>query len=305
MRRVRLHPDVAAIVSAAGNDAFLQGCITWRKGGTQTIDGHWRLLRKRAGLRGINTKLSELLTKAVFVHQWSHWHGPGTDLLSALGSTVLEARSRRCAAIAAARAAALAEWEAIGMSSDEEDEEEVRDGNAGVDHSLPVLERARKRRCIERGRSLLTAEAEQQLRTATRRRVAREARQAQVRRPVGQRLVRGGAGAHSHALRQGTGRGKGRGRGRGVASVAPAVDAAADPPRDAAVSSEEAPVRTRRRGRVVAVSSDEEQQPVEVAHRSVEQAVADLLRDRPCLARGSGRFEPLVFRETRFDDGDD
>ena len=284
MRRVRLHPDVAAVVAARGDDPFLNGCITWRKGGTQTVDGHWKLLRKRAGLRGVNTKHHELLRKLVWVHQWSHWRGPGSDLFCELGSTVAEARVRR----SAARNAAMAAWENAGMSS----EDEVVAG------SPADLERARQRRQLERGMSLLVADAEKQQKAATRQRVAQQARQEQIGTRIGDRLVRRATGAPSHALRPGTGRGTGgRSRACDRPSVPPSMvpgDAVAEEE-----SAEEPPLRLRHRRRVLLTDSEVEPADPEPPQRSIssssgntrprrslDEAVADLLREQPILARG-------------------
>ena len=115
MRRVQLAPEDAAVLQAAGTDPFLRGCVTWRKGGTQTVDGYWRLLRMRVAHRGVNTDREDLLDRAVLVHQWSQWAGPGAHLLKHLGWTVQQSRARRAADMEVARGeAALWEWAGEG-----------------------------------------------------------------------------------------------------------------------------------------------------------------------------------------------
>ena len=55
VRRVHLHPDVAAVLEDADvflRDPFLIDGVTWRVCGTQTVDGHmlWFPLASRTGL---------------------------------------------------------------------------------------------------------------------------------------------------------------------------------------------------------------------------------------------------------------
>lgn len=43
VRRVRLHPETVAEMAAAGNtDPWMLGGVTWRKSGTQIVDGYWK-----------------------------------------------------------------------------------------------------------------------------------------------------------------------------------------------------------------------------------------------------------------------
>ena len=49
IRRVLLHPDVAAALREAEADPFLQDCHTWRVAGTMKVDGYWTILRQRPG----------------------------------------------------------------------------------------------------------------------------------------------------------------------------------------------------------------------------------------------------------------
>jgi hypothetical protein len=93
MRRVQLCPEDAESV-ALQDDLFLRGHITWRKGGTQTVDGYWKTLRRRVAHRGFNTSMPVLLHNAILCHQWSHWAGPDRDLFAHLGATLELARER-------------------------------------------------------------------------------------------------------------------------------------------------------------------------------------------------------------------
>ena len=102
MRRVKLAPEDAAVLAAAGDDRFLRGLYTWRLGGTQTVDGYWRTLRRRVAHRGINTAKLHIIHHAVLCHQWSHWAGPSCSLFEHLGATLKRARERDAADIAAA-----------------------------------------------------------------------------------------------------------------------------------------------------------------------------------------------------------
>eukprot|EP00969_Alexandrium_andersonii_P247699 10945346-Alexandrium_andersonii.AAC.1 len=79
VRRVRLDPAVAAALQATGSDELLDGCATWRVGGTQKVYGYWRLLRAKVGQRGWNTRRRQQLHQAVRCHQWAYWAGPGAD----------------------------------------------------------------------------------------------------------------------------------------------------------------------------------------------------------------------------------
>ena len=104
VRRVVLHPEVAAHVAAAGTDPFLEGCVTWRKGGTQRPDGHWKDLRAGVASRGYNARNASELDHCVRVHQWAYWAGPGKCLFTELGRLVRRVRVRRAQHVAAARA---------------------------------------------------------------------------------------------------------------------------------------------------------------------------------------------------------
>ena len=107
MRRVVLAPDIAAILEAKGVDPFLCGCTTWRKGGTQTVDGYWRTMRRHGSHRGINTKFHEVLHQAILVHQWSHWATPAAPLLEMFGEELKQLRVRKVQDMSIAEAA----WE--------------------------------------------------------------------------------------------------------------------------------------------------------------------------------------------------
>lgn len=93
VRRVHLHPDVALIL--AGMDPWLVDEVTWRKAGTQTVDGHWTTLRRCGTHRGINTKLRAALHNAVLVHQWSSNAGPGADMFAHFSETLKQYRQFR------------------------------------------------------------------------------------------------------------------------------------------------------------------------------------------------------------------
>ena len=110
MRRVRVHPDDVAAVSERDplmrdGAGWLGEGVCWRKGGTQTVDGYWKTLRRRAGHRGTTTSLAAAVQNLVFVHQWSHAAGPGADMVAHLGKTLEQYRRHREEDMAAARAA--------------------------------------------------------------------------------------------------------------------------------------------------------------------------------------------------------
>ena len=92
IRRVLLHPDVAAALQEAEADPFLQDCHTWRVAGTMKVDGYWTILRRRVAQRSYKTSSLEALLRAVRIHQWSYWCGPGACLFSELGAMVRAAR---------------------------------------------------------------------------------------------------------------------------------------------------------------------------------------------------------------------
>jgi hypothetical protein len=70
------------------------GRTVWLKGGTQTIDGHWALLKKHVSRCGVNTGRLQLLRELVRGHQWRHWEGPGVCKFSALGPALREQLAR-------------------------------------------------------------------------------------------------------------------------------------------------------------------------------------------------------------------
>lgn len=115
MRRCNFQPQDAAVVRAQGDDPFLQGNVSWRKGGTQKVDGYWRTLRRRVAHRGYNTgDMAEGLRDMVLVHTWSHSAGPGTDLLTHLGNTLKARRQRSVVDMEVGRRA----WHEVGEEED-------------------------------------------------------------------------------------------------------------------------------------------------------------------------------------------
>ena len=62
------------------------------------MDGYWRLLRQRVSTRGYNTKRADFLRRAVRVHQWTLWAGPGADLFMLLGAALRAQLDQRKAA---------------------------------------------------------------------------------------------------------------------------------------------------------------------------------------------------------------
>ncbi len=105
-RRVVLAPRHAEELRVSGGNPHLAGCVTWRKGGAQRVDGHWKALRTGVAQRGYNTGRAEVARQAVRVHQWAQWAGPGVCLLTRLGETMKSARAARAAAEASDVAAA-------------------------------------------------------------------------------------------------------------------------------------------------------------------------------------------------------
>ena len=103
MRRVQFAEEDA--VALMGTDPFLRGTTTWRKGGTQAVDGYWRELRRKVATRGTNTRLTAVMVRAVRVHQWSYWAGPSADLFLLLGGVLRARRERRAADVQAAKKA--------------------------------------------------------------------------------------------------------------------------------------------------------------------------------------------------------
>jgi hypothetical protein len=91
-RRIVPPPEIARALE--GLDPWLRDGVTYRLGGSQKVDGHWRLFRKRAAHREIPSALAELLHRVVLRHQWAHVAGPGTDLLRHLGETLSTVRAR-------------------------------------------------------------------------------------------------------------------------------------------------------------------------------------------------------------------
>ena len=114
MRRCHFQPEDAAVIRARGDDPFLEGCVSWRKGGTQKVDGYWRTLRKRVAHRGYNTSMAEALRTLVLVHQWSHFAGPGADLMAHLGATLKQRRERSRVDVEVGQRA----WEEVGEEDD-------------------------------------------------------------------------------------------------------------------------------------------------------------------------------------------
>ena len=84
-RRIVLPHEVAVALAAQGSDPFLRGDVTYRLGGTQKVDGHWRLFRKRTARREFPTKLDATLHRAVLCHQWAHVAGPPLICYGILG----------------------------------------------------------------------------------------------------------------------------------------------------------------------------------------------------------------------------
>jgi len=101
VRRVRPHPDDVAAYEENRDPWLLEG-ITWRKAGTQTVDGYWTTLRKRGAHRGINTRLRDGLHNAVLVHQWAYLAGPSANMVAHLGTTLREYRATRAREVDAA-----------------------------------------------------------------------------------------------------------------------------------------------------------------------------------------------------------
>jgi len=101
MRLVHIHPDDVAAVEAVDPRCGQWGGPphdwTWRKGGTQTVDGHWRNLRRGGSHRGVNTSLTQAVSQAVLVHQWAYRATPSANMLSYLGDTLVALRAQRAA----------------------------------------------------------------------------------------------------------------------------------------------------------------------------------------------------------------
>ena len=51
MRRCHFQSEDAEVIRQSGEDPFLFGNVSWRKGGTQKVDGYWRLLGNRVSTR--------------------------------------------------------------------------------------------------------------------------------------------------------------------------------------------------------------------------------------------------------------
>lgn len=114
MRRCHFQEEDAEAVRAKGDDPWLVGNVSWRKGGTQKVDGYWRLLRKRVAYRSSNARYGGLSEQAS-VHQWSHALGPGGDLFAHLGATFQERRRRTLVDLEVYRRA----WEEVGEEEEE------------------------------------------------------------------------------------------------------------------------------------------------------------------------------------------
>jgi hypothetical protein len=105
-----LDPEDAAALAGTAADPCLRGEVTWRRAGTQKIDGHWRLLRQRVATRGWNTSDGANLRRAVRTHQWRLWRTPSADLFFELGATLRRHRELlACRDEEAMEAAAAAE----------------------------------------------------------------------------------------------------------------------------------------------------------------------------------------------------
>ena len=65
---------------------FYQCSWLWHLAGTQTVDGHWKVLRRNGAHRGVNTKLVDAVHTAVLVHAWAQWAGPSADIRDVLVS---------------------------------------------------------------------------------------------------------------------------------------------------------------------------------------------------------------------------
>ena len=100
VRRVVVHPDDAD--AHGGHDSWAQGNVTWRKAGTQSVDGYWKDLRRKGAHRGVNTSLEEAVENAVLVHQWAQWATPSKDMMAHLGETLCQYRALRAADMEAA-----------------------------------------------------------------------------------------------------------------------------------------------------------------------------------------------------------
>ena len=66
----------------------------WVKAGTQSVDGHWALLKRHVSRSAINTGRLRQLRQLVWGHQWRHWLGPGACKFSALGPALRHQRVR-------------------------------------------------------------------------------------------------------------------------------------------------------------------------------------------------------------------
>ena len=78
----------------ATTDRCLQGCNTWRVGGTEEVDGYWRPFRPCVGRRAYKSYLLHNLLRAVRIH-----HGPTSvarvpAFFIELGAMVRAARER-------------------------------------------------------------------------------------------------------------------------------------------------------------------------------------------------------------------
>ena len=110
MRRCHFMPEDAEVLRERGQEPFLVGNVTWRKGGTQKVDGYWRTLRRRTANRGANSRIGDLMRSKVLAHQWSHALGPGADLFRSLGEAFAARRARTEVDMAVARRA----WDEAG-----------------------------------------------------------------------------------------------------------------------------------------------------------------------------------------------
>jgi hypothetical protein len=67
------------------------GAVVWVKGGTQQVDGHWRLLKNHVTRSACNTRARRQLRELVRSHQWRHIHG-GVCRFTAMGHLLRSVR---------------------------------------------------------------------------------------------------------------------------------------------------------------------------------------------------------------------
>ena len=135
-------------------DPWLRNGITWRKGGTQIVDGHWKDLRRGGSHRGVNTNLRDALHNAVLIHQWAHWAGPGASWLQHVGTTLARYRELRSADLSQVHAP---------ESGGEEQEEDLPSSQRAVRsrgaHLLDAERRAQTAESVKTSRARAAAES--------------------------------------------------------------------------------------------------------------------------------------------------